>query len=217
MSGRLLSWASPALHNSLHWGGNIQRLFQQLTKRKREKVKEDYKKKRERERGCLKEKKVCRSFLCLAFRSKTDKIQPMGEQFPPPPFHSTLFAGAASHRKEGCFTPNRQSVPEALGKDWTEWNMKKSDSVLEPLWMRLCGFNGPLHDVSNNKTQPKRSYVPFYVQGASTMLSMCIVICPISKNRRYFPPPRTFPHDTKGKTAHFLSHTFDNPQREAAA
>lgn len=34
MSDRLLSWASPALHNSLHWGGNAQRLFQHHTKRK---------------------------------------------------------------------------------------------------------------------------------------------------------------------------------------
>lgn len=34
MSDRLLSWASPALHNSLHWGGEAQRLFQHHTKRK---------------------------------------------------------------------------------------------------------------------------------------------------------------------------------------
>lgn len=54
------------------------------------------------------------------------------------PLHFTLFAVVASNRKEDCFTPYWHSVSEAFGVNWTDWNTRKPDSLLQPLWARLC-------------------------------------------------------------------------------
>lgn len=60
------------------------------------------------------EKKRWQNFLCLAFRSKAGKFQPMRDYFHPP-IHSTMFAVATSHRKEAdCFTPHWQSLSETF-------------------------------------------------------------------------------------------------------
>lgn len=60
-------------------------------------------------------KNIWQSFRSLAFRSKTDRIPPIGDHVdppspPPPSFLSALFAVVASHRGEDCFTPCSQSV-----------------------------------------------------------------------------------------------------------
>lgn len=124
-----------------------------------------------------KKKHVWQSFPCSAFRSKLAKIQPMGEHFQPP--HSTLFAIVASHRKEDRFTPCWRSVSEAFGVHWTDWNMRKPDSLLQPLWTRLCNLtrpNGPLHRTIRlqQHNHARAAFNAFHIQSVLTIFSTCM-------------------------------------------
>lgn len=125
-----------------------------------------------------KKKHVWQSFPCSAFRSKLAKIQPMGEHFHlPPPLHTVC---------NSCFSqeggPLYSLLAISVGSIWSalnNWNMRKPDSLLQPLWTRLCNLtrpNGPLHRTIRlqQHNHARAAFNAFHIQSVLTIFSTCM-------------------------------------------